>query len=583
MSGFKRIWILTALAHGVFAGGLLGEGHRPRLLLFDDYYQHARAGTFIQGVPPEAKDRFLSNSYLPDATGIPNGTFVWSRLVSRDYDVKISHAPISELPLDSAGAYMMVCPIPKDKGGQGEIQAEDVRRLEAFVGQGGILILVLNSLSGPNDNVFDRRGMNLVARPFGFQFEATTSQTLLIPIARDHPVFVGVPNLIYGNGTTIEYRDVPPSNLTVLAESTNEKVPGAVAIRVRYKQGTVLALGDSGTLGNAHALRSESGQADALYQMMHCLLPDGPLPAYGWRKGLRMRVKLWHQEVMSGYPNELRLFDLPLSAGAKLVEADLRDIDLKSAGTANGAPPPPPAAVKRGFASAVAEWRKDLTLSLGAFDGKAYRATWSAGQGNDLRCRLTPRGITLDQEVGSPELAPWRWALANAVLVSPLDPVAQVGDEWEAPMLLTPLPNAQLEQSPGLREADGKVKFQGTELCRGKDCFVLGSTVVLKTSEFHPQDLVNSAYADYFSRQDIRLSSAGQLVYVKTWIEKATGLPVRTELRATSDFWWEGSDQPDGFISTHDAKRIYEDRKTTRRVVTFGRLLTADYEVEKMP
>ena len=145
---------------------------------------------------------------------------------------------------------------------------------------------------------------------------------------------------------------------------------------------------------------------------------------------------------------------------------------------------------------------------------------------------------------------------------------------------MTPLPQAQLAQAPRLREVQGTLKFEGMEERNGRSCFVFSQTVDVSPLEMMPQDLIDPAYADYFNQRNIRFTSGGQLVYVKTWIDQASRLPVKTELRSSSSFWWKDEDQPDLFLSSHDAKRIYENVKATRHVVTFGRLLTAEFEVE---
>lgn len=549
---------------------------RPLTLLFDDYYQLPRPDSFPQGAPLHAEERRLSNSYLPGANAIPNGTFVFSRLIAHDYDVRLSQAPISAKLLQATDAYMMVCPISPEKGGRAAITEKEAELLESFVADGGILVLVANSVASSNVSSFDLPGINLIAQRFGLRFAAKTTTTLLIPIPRDNPIFSGPKNLIYGNGTIIEHGDAPARGTTVLLASCNPEVTGAVAVRVRYKRGTVLALGDAGTLGNAHALRSESDQADAIRQMMQSLLPDGPLPAYRWSSGLRMRVKLFHQQIVTGYPDELRLLDLPMDPRVNFVESSMRELDRQSA---NPGVQPAKVTRERGFASVIAEWSAVATLSIGKFDGRAFDSLWSDEHGQGIPCRVTPRGEIIDTRPEPSALTPWRWALTNAAILSPLNPSARVGEEWTR-KLMTPLPQAQLPQVPRMREVQGTVKFEGIEEYKGRQCFVLSQTVELSPLEMKPQDLVNPDYEDYFNQRNIRFTSSGQLAYVKAWIDQASLLPVKTELRSSSSFWWADDDQPDLFLSNHDAKRIYENVRATRHIATFGRLLTAEFEIE---
>jgi hypothetical protein len=559
------------------AGQTVGRNHEqhPLALLFDDYYQRPGPVSFAPGVAQQADDQKLTNRYLPDATAIPNGTFVFSRLIARDYRVKISHAPISAELLRTADAYMMVCPIRPANGGRAAITVKEADVLESFVADGGILILVFNSVAGPADEDIDLQGINLIAHRFGLRFAAKVTETLLIPIARDNPVFSGPSNMIYGNGTIIENEGGRAAGATVLLASCNPKVPGPVAVRVRYKKGTLLALGDGGTLGNAHSLRTETDQAEVLRQMMHSLLPEGPMPEYGWHSGLRLKVKLRHQQIVSGYPDELRLFDLPRDRSNAYVEARVTTLDRQSAPGVKEAQP----TVERGFGCAVAEWRAQAVLSITQPDGPAFDAVWSDDGGQDIHCRVTPRGDFIDVGPEATALASWRWALTSAVVLSPLDPVAQVGDEWRRKIMM-PLPHAQLAQAPRLREGIGTYTFEGSEDYNGKACFVFSMTSDSLALELMPQDLVDPAYADYFNQRAIRFTSGAQLIYVKTWIDQTSRLPVKTEFKSSSSFWWSDEKQPDFFISSHTTKRIYEDVKETRHVVTFGRLLTAEFETE---
>lgn len=554
------------------------RAERPLLLLYDDYYQSIRPDRFSQGISLIPEDRKLTNFYHPYANSIPNGTFVFSRIIAEDFTIKVSQLPLTSELLGGANAYMMVCPIKKEMGGRKSITEFEADLLESFVAEGGILILVLNSFTDPHESHFDLEGMNLISSRFGFRFMAKQTDTLLIPIGRDHPVFSDVENVIYGAGTTIEHETQPDTEATVLLESNNPNVPGTVALRLRYKKGTVLALGDAGTLGNAHGLRNETDQWRVLKQLFHNLLPEGPMPGYGWRNGLKLRVKLWHQQAISGYPEELRLFDPPRDPAAEIVVNSLRKLDSEAADSSSQEAGETNAALK-GYVSGLADWEKELTLSFGEFDGKTFPVEWTDRQDNKINSKITPRGEVLDLSVGSSILAPWRWALGNEIILAPLDSVAQIGDSWTR-RTLTALPNAQLRQTPVLRQAEGTVKFEGTELYMGKPCYIYSKTTIIEEPDILPQDLMDTAYGDYFSQKKIRLTSGGQITYSKAWIDRETLLPVKTELRTSSAFWWKNRDRPDSFISSHDALAAYENKSDVRYVVTMGRVLTAVFEVE---
>ena len=239
------------------AGSLAGEkpGRRPLRMVVDEYHQFARPDSFSHGFSLNPDERELIYHYATDAIGIVNGLFVLKQLISPDFTTEVSVDPIGPDLARQADAFMIICPPKAQKGGPPTLTSADADHLEAFVAQGGMLVLVYNSVDDPQKDGFDFNGMNRVARRFGLEFLTTMTRTLLIPIARDHPVFFGARGIIYGNGTTIKVHPQPDTQHDILLESNNPDVTGTVAVRSRFKRGTVLALGDAGTLGNTHAFR----------------------------------------------------------------------------------------------------------------------------------------------------------------------------------------------------------------------------------------------------------------------------------------------------------------------------------------
>ena len=567
---------------------VLGDARRrPLSLLMDEYHHFPRPADFSQGFSLNGDDFARTYFYATDATGHPNGLFDFSQIVARDFRVKTSNDPIGPALGKRADAYMIICPETAAAGNPHPLTAADAEHLERFVASGGILILVHNSVPEPKEGqakqpveTFDRRGMNLIARNFGLEFLARTTRTLLIPIPRDHPVFLGAKGIIYGNGTTIAVHPKPGVESTVLIQSNNPDVPGAVAVRARYGRGTVLALGDAGTLGNGHAGRPEIGQVAAIAQLFHCLLPDGPLPAYGWKAGTKMKVGLRHELALTAYPEGFRCLELPRDPAAQTLMRLPRALDLGSAPRGEGVavpdPAPAPDPAKRRFVASRASWELDAQLELATYDGRAFVARWTGPSASVLGCRLTPRGEIMDPSPAPGALDSWRWALLNEVIVGPLDAQAQPGDEWTSPVM-TPLPNAQLRPVPVIREAVGHFCLEGPETCRGRTCLVVKKTVVLPLDEIKPQDLVAPEYSANFDPMAVSVLTGRHTCVARTWVDQTTRLPVRTVLRASTVVWLKDRSQDDRFISDHDWL-IHEFRTDERRVLTMGRVLVADFD-----
>ncbi len=557
-----------------------GSPHRPLHLLIDEYHQIRRPDSFSHGFSLNQDEQELTYHYATDATGLVNGLFVLEQLIAPDFSVSVSTDPIGADLAQRTDAYMIVCPPKPLPDGPPGLTPEDGDHLEAFVAAGGMLVLVYNSVADPEADGFDFAGMNGIAERFGIEFLPTTTRTVSIPIGRDHPVFFGSRSIIYGNGCTIATHEQADTRHQVLLESTNPDVPGAVAVRARYKRGTVLALGDAGTLGNAHMVRDDVGHAEAVKQLFHALLPDGPVPAYGWERGLQFNVRLRHELTITGSPEKMRLLDLPLDPAAESVIIGVRELDLQSArpdARENAEPQADAASLPAGrYAMARARWQTQAVLNIGDSDGRAFAARWSGTDGAQLRCRITPRGVVLAPSAHDDALTEWRWALTGEVIVGPLDPAAQTGDRWQSPVM-TPLPSAQLHPVPQNRRATGRFRFVGREICRGRPCFVISKTVIKALPDLQPQDLVAPQFADYFDQTKVRSRHAGHTCLVKTWIDEATRLPVKTELRASTSFWWTDHREEDWFLSDHDY-RVFETRNEIRRVTIIGRSLVAEFD-----
>ncbi len=419
--------------------------------------------------------------------------------------------------------------------------------------------------------------MNAIAGKFGLKFDANSTSIMMVPIAADNPVFSGVRSYLFGGGTTISVKPSARSHATVLLESINPEVPGALAVRVLHGKGAVLARGDAGSLGNPDILRGRIGQFEACRQMFHSLLPEGPLPAYGWREGMEVKVKLWHELGTAGYPEKPRLLDLPLDPAAQALGVKPRVMDLQAAASQSDATvSAAEKADKMRFALVRARWEIQCRLRIGSSDGRAFAATWVGPKGHEISTRLTPRGQFLDSSPADGELAPWRWALLGEVVPAPLDPQAQSGDRWTCPAL-APLPHAQLRPAPILRQADALYRFEGSAKYRNRPCFLVTKSIRVDLRGLEPQELVDREYADYFGAHSVRFREGGQVCFVKIWIDAETRLPLRTELSASTGLVWTDRTMEDMFLSDHDW--VTTEHRTERiSYGTYGRKLVAEFE-----
>ena len=575
----RGLRLTSTAALSIILVGLAGQvsgsaASLERRMLFDDYYQKARPDNkFPQGVARgDAKLRDLTNFYSPAATAIPNGTFVFSELIADKFKIEISRQPLSSELLQGVAAYLLICPAGRAHGGRANLTENEAAILEEFVAQGGSLILIANSISEPGKEGFDLVGLNLIAQKFGVRFLARQTDTISIPIPNDHALFDGVRDIIYGNGTTLEILPSAEPATQILLESHSPRALGPVAVLATHRKGKVLVIGDAGSFGNAHIFRSDIGQAQGLQQMIYGLLPDGPVPRYGWHEGMQLKVHLKQEQIISGYPEFMQIFDLPRPAGTKVYSSMMRDIDLAAAGA------PSIGFGRRDFVSAVSLREAVLDLVIGSSDSRSFKISWRDAQGS-LPAKLLPSGrlIAPGIPIGD-ELIAWQSVLLNDVVCAPLKAYAQPGDKWWAEGMAG-LPQAQLTMSPRLVPILSHYKFEGESTYEGKECYLFSRVTRLEGKNWTPSDLIGTEYAMQFHAHEIEIQAGGQLAIAKYWIGKASLLPVHTEITVSAAFWWRDPRFPAKYIGTHDSKN-YENWAFINLNATYGRKLTVDFELK---
>ena len=550
------------------------SSRQPQLrFLFDDYYQIPRPeNQFDQGVARgDADFRKLSNFYATDANAIPNGTFVFSHLIADKFDVAVNHEPISAQMLAATDAFMLICPIRQESGGRANLTAQDAKLLEAFVARGGILILAANSIPDVEKSGFDVKGMNMIGQQFGVQFQAAQTDTISIPIPPDHAAFDDASSIIFGNGTTIEITPVEGSETIVLLESHSERALGPVATITKHGQGKVLLFGDAGTFGNAHTFRQDIGQSDSLKQLIYALLPDGALPRYSWKEGTSLQIKVQQEQIISGYPEFLRVFKFPQPEGSRVYTSGMREIDLAASGASTSFG-------SRDFASVVAQNEGTFELEIGASNAAGNLATCSDDQGS-MQAKLMPSGRALNPTLpSSSKLVQWQTHLLHELIAAPLRPYAQPGETWSAHGLVA-LPHGQLSMTPKWVEASSDYQMIGSTDWNGTACVLIRQITQVDSTDWDPADLVEPAYSALFNREEITFQAGGLYRVAHYWISQETQLPVHTEITVASTLWWTDPKFPAKYLGTHDSKN-YENWETINFNLSFGRTLTADFEVQ---
>jgi len=569
------IFLLTIPLFLVPAKGGQAEDRAPRVrLLFDDYYQKPRDEShYSQGVALTDGARPETNYYSPIANASSNGLFALAELISDKYDVSLSSRPISTELLNGTEAYMLVCPILESAGGQGPLGETESALLHDYVENGGILILVLNSM--PKDvsqSEFDLEGMNRIAGKFGWQFLTEETGTISVPVRNNHPLFDRIDAVIYGNGTAIRIApDRQVESTIVLQDPRDIGRKQVLGVVQKYGKGRVLAFGDAGTFGNAHIFRNDLKHGAALRQLFLALLPDGPVPRYLFQEGMQAQVNIRQEQMLGGYEHENRLLALEKAPGVERIESAPRAVDLANSKDGVSDPNNSRYTVFRRLESL------DLTLQFGAHAGAAMELTGESANGR-FAAQILPNGRVINSSVATGELAHWQWLINNLLVCSPLRTHAQPGDVWEAHGFEA-LPQYQLFPVPVMAMTTSKYTFEGETTRDLRRCYLIKRSTWMQVEDWGFQDVVRVEAIAQFGPEQVKIMTGGQLVVTKYWIDAESLLPLHTEIIVSNSIWWKDHAYPERYEGSHDW-RNFETWKEINFVADYGRKITVDFNFQ---
>ena len=133
--------------------------------------------------------------------------------------------------------------------------------------------------------------------------------------------------------------------------------------------------------------------------------------------------------------------------------------------------------------------------------------------------------------------------------------------------------------TPKWVEASSDYQMIGSTDWNGTACVLIRQITQVDSTDWDPADLVEPAYSALFNREEITFQAGGLYRVAHYWISQETQLPVHTEITVASTLWWTDPKFPAKYLGTHDSKN-YENWETINFNLSFGRTLTADFEVQ---
>jgi hypothetical protein len=259
---------------------------RPKILL--DYYHRlkpdTRVGNFIltggylNSVGRYRIDDFShTNSYDSFAQALENefALFFHERPIDdaalRDVDILVLNNP--EAPDHVPGV-----PLISD----GEIDA-----IIAFVGKGGSLIAMLNSVGAAEEN-FESVQLRKLLNLLGVDWNNDNTHYSDIPLSARHGYFYDIRLFHYGAGCTLRFlphAQDPEVWLEVKEDVTFPEVRGPGIVKVRFGRGKVVVVGDGGSWGGGNMSRPWADNRRFLAQLFRHSKPSREVPSPRYQVG----------------------------------------------------------------------------------------------------------------------------------------------------------------------------------------------------------------------------------------------------------------------------------------------------------
>ncbi|MCW5548394.1 MAG: hypothetical protein KIT44_05475 [Opitutaceae bacterium] len=285
---FHAVSFLTVLASSG-AGSDRGQPFspepppRPKVLL--DYYHRlkpdTRVGNFI------LTGGYLNSigRYRTDDFSHTNSYDSFAHALESEFALLFHERPIDEAALRDVDILVINNPEdPQHVPGAPLISDEEIAAILAFVGNGGSLIVMLNSVGAAEENfesVQFRKLLNLL----GVDWNSDNTHYSDIPISARHGYFYDIKLFHYGAGCTLRFLPhalAPEVWLEVKEDVTFPEVRGAGIVKVRYGRGKVLVVGDGGSWGGGNMSRPWADNRRFLAQLFRHSKPsrDVPMPSY---------------------------------------------------------------------------------------------------------------------------------------------------------------------------------------------------------------------------------------------------------------------------------------------------------------
>jgi hypothetical protein len=220
----------------------------PRPVVLIDYFHHsdpvlAVGDLIVTGGYADNLGRYAVNDFHHTNSFDP-----LVQTLDKDYALVTHQAPLTADHLRVADIVVIFTPDSPKLNKRAQVLSDrEIDDLQVFVDKGGSLLLMVNGYH-PTE-LMDQVQMRKLFQRFGLDWNDDDTAYVDVPIGPRHPWFYDIETFHYGAGCTLKISPEADAEvmLEVAGDANHADVRGPGIVRVRYGDGRVIAVGDTGS------------------------------------------------------------------------------------------------------------------------------------------------------------------------------------------------------------------------------------------------------------------------------------------------------------------------------------------------
>lgn len=517
---------------------------RPRVLM--DYYHHSEPQYKIGNLIVTGGFKDNLGRYGLDDIHHSNGFDPLVEAIERDYALIVHKEPFTRQTTQNADIIFIFTPDSKQLAPHIPLISDrEIDDMEAFVMEGGTLLLMVNSYHATEK--FDQVQLRKLFQRFGLDWNDDDTKYVDIAIGAGHPYFYDMDVFHYGAGCTIK---VDPSVtaetlLAVYGDVGHKEVRGPGIVLVRRGEGKVIAVGDTGSWGGNMSRPWSENERFFVQLMAWCKRDTGIRPVrYQAGQDLKYKMSIVKVRIIPE-KNQLSYLEQPgyevhIPRKKTRIPYLEETVDVTLTGGIEG---------DNGLQKCM------VVLNHYRHFDEDVALPDKAG----LHIDLSRLGNIVDVQVDDAALLPFAADIGGLFAFLPNDAI-RVGDRWEKRHPFHVLAVRGTDLGP-TRNVNTQMCYVGDEDVAGRRCrrILTSAAVWLTDIGISAADIVPIEKVRRWSGPQYEFSGRGGRLLLKReqWVDAETSIVVQARTQQRVAVWMHDRDNPAGpDIADMDNKMI---------------------------